>query len=103
VDSLLLYTDAWRSYRGSHPAHAPVPAKDPCNEDCEDRHPAPCNTYTEAGAVLPTYLGIFWGLNRQYLPLSVATSEVMINTQRGTSHLIRRMRISHVSVHTGNA
>jgi hypothetical protein len=74
----------------------------PCNEDCENRHPAPCNTYTEAGAVLRTYLGILWGLHQQYLPLYVATYEVMVHTKRNTSQLIRRMRISHVSVHTGN-
>jgi transposase len=102
--STLLYTDEWQSYRGSHPAHATVRhgvhewARD---ADGDGRREVHCNSCEGAGAALRTYLRAFRGVHKQYLPLYVATYEAMVNTKRVTSHLIRRMCMAKLSVHTG--
>jgi transposase len=105
VDSTILYTDEWQSYHGSHPAHVTVChrthewARD---EDGAGRCEVHSNTCEGEGAALRTYLRGFRGVHRQYLHLYVATYEAMVNAKRVTPHLIRRMCIGHVSVHTGD-
>ena len=104
ADSVTLYTDAWQSYRGSHPAHATVChgrhewARD---EEGDGQREVPCNTCEGAGAALRTSLRGFRGVHNRDLHLSVATYEAMVNTKRVTPDLIRRMCIGHLSVHTG--
>jgi len=40
------------------------------------------------------------GVHKQYLHLYVATYEAMVNMKRVTPHLIQRMCIGNLSVHT---
>jgi transposase-like protein len=102
--STLLYTDEWRSYRGSHPAHATVRhgvhewARD---DDRDGRREVHCNTCEGAGAALRTYLRAFRGVHKQYLHLYVATYEAMLNTKRVTPTLIQRMCVRDFSAYTG--
>jgi hypothetical protein len=102
--STWLYTDAWQSYRGSHPAHATVRhgvhewARD---DDGDGRREVHCHTCEGAGAALRTYLRAFRGVHQQYLHLDVATYEAMINAKRITPDLIRRMCLGDLSGHTG--
>lgn len=104
LDRTILYTDEWQSYRGSHPAHATVChstrewARDDDHDGVREVH---CNTCEGAGAALRTYLRAFRGVHKRYLHLYVATYEAMINTKRGTPHLIRRMCLADLSEHTG--
>ena len=99
-----LYTDEWQSYRGSHPGHATVShgvrewARD---DNADGQREVHCNTCEGAGAGLRTHLRAFRGVHKQYLHLYVATYEAMVNTKRVTSHLIRRMCMAKLSVHTG--
>jgi transposase len=92
--STLLYTDEWRSYRGSHPCHATVShgvrewARD---DDGDGRREVHCNSCEGAGAALRTYLRAFRGVHKQYLHRYVATYEAMVNTKRITPTLIQRM------------
>jgi hypothetical protein len=58
------------------------------------------NTCEVAGAALRTYLRAFRRVRKHYLHLYVATYEAMVNTKRVTSHLIRRMCMAELSVHT---
>jgi transposase len=75
--STLPHTDAWQSYRGSHPAHAPVRhgihawARD---DDGDGRRAVHGHTCEGAGAALRTYLRAFRGVHKQYLHLYVATN-----------------------------
>ena len=98
-----LYTDEWQSYRGSHPAHATVRhgvhewARDADRDGLREVH---CNTCEGAGAALRTYLRTFRGVHKQYLHLYVATYEAMVNMKRVTPHLIQRMCIGNLLVHT---
>ena len=104
VDSAILYTDEWQSYRGSHVPHATVChsahewARD---DDGDGRREVHCNTCEGAGAALRTYLRAFRGVHTQYLHLYVATYEAMVNTKRVTPQLIRRMCGADPSAHTG--
>jgi hypothetical protein len=50
-----------------------------------------CHSCEGAGAGLRTYLRTFRGVHQQYLHLSVATYEAMLNTKRVTPKLIQRM------------
>ncbi len=101
--SAILYTDAWQSDHGSHPAHATVChgirewARDDDHEGVREVH---CNTCEGAGAALRTYLRAFRGVHKQYLHLYVATYEAMVNVKRVTPHLIRRMCVGALSSHT---
>ena len=102
--STRLYTDAWQSYRGSHPCHVTVAhgvrawARDDNSDGQREVH---CNTCEGAGAALRTYLRAFRGVHKQYLHLYVATYEAMVNTKRVTPKLIRRMCFGDLSAHTG--
>jgi transposase len=104
ASSTRLYTDAWQSYRGSHPAHATVRhgihewARD---DDGDGRHEVHCNACEGAGAALRTYLRAFRGVHKQYLHLYVATYEAMVNAKRVTPKLIQRMCIIEPSMHAG--
>jgi transposase len=104
TDRTWLYTDEWQSYRGSHLAHATVRhgrhewARD---DDGDGRREVHCNTCEGVGAALRTYLRVFRGVHKQYLHLYVATYEAMVNAERVTPDLIRRMCIGNLSVHTG--
>jgi transposase-like protein len=99
-----LYPDEWQSYRGSHTFHAIVRhgvhkwARD---DDADGRHEVHCNTCEGAGAGLRTYLRAFRGVHKQDLHLYVATYEAMLNTQRVTPMLIRRMCVRNPSVYAG--
>jgi transposase len=101
--SAILYTDAWQSYHGSHPAHATVChgtrewARDDDHDGIREVH---CHTCAGVGAALRTYLRAFRGVHKQYLHLYVATYEAMVNAKRVTSPLIRRMCVGIRSVHT---
>jgi hypothetical protein len=101
--STQLYTDAWQSYRGSHPAHATVGhgvhewARDDEGDGCREVH---CNTCEGAGAALRTSLRGFRGVHTPYVPLYVATEEAMVNAKRVTPPLIRRMCVGNLSRHT---
>jgi len=99
----ILYTDAWPSYHGSHPAHAAVShgvregARANDHDGIREVH---CNTCEGAGAALRTDLRAFRGVHKQYLHRSVATYEAMANAKQITSHLIRRMCVGTRSLHT---
>jgi transposase-like protein len=103
ADRTWLYTDAWQSYRGSHPAHATVRhgihewARD---NDGDGQREVHCNTCEGAGAALRTYLRTFRGVHKQDLHLDVATYEAMINAKRVTPELIQRMGIGELSAQT---
>ena len=100
--STLLYTDAWQSYRGSHPCHATVAhgVREWARDDHGDgRREVHCNTCEGAGAALRTYLRAFRGVHQRYLHLDVATYEAMVKTTPVTPQLIRRMCIADLSVH----
>jgi transposase len=103
AESTWLYTDEWQSYRGSYPAHATVRhsvhewARD---DEGDGRREVHGNICEGAGAALRTSLRAFRGVHKQYLHLYVATYEAMVNTKRVTSHLIRRMCMAELSVHT---
>ena len=100
----ILYTDEWRSYRGSHPSQATVHhgmrewARD---DEGDGRREVHCHTCEGAGAALRTYRRPFRGVHKQYLHLYVATYEAMLNTKQVTPALIRRMCIANVLMHTG--
>jgi hypothetical protein len=104
--STQLSTDERQSYRGSHPVHATVRhgvhewARD---EDGDGRREVHCNTCEGAGAALRTYRRAFRGVHKQYLHLSVATDEAMVNTKRVTPTLIRRVCILNLSAYSGYA
>jgi hypothetical protein len=86
--------DAWQSYRGSHASHSTVchGVHEWARDDDGDGHrEVHCNTCEGVGAVIRTYLRVFWGVHKQYLHLYVATYEAMAKTKRLTSQLIRRM------------
>ena len=102
--STRLYTDEWQSYHGRHATHATVChsahewARD---DDGDGQREVHCNTCEGVGAALRTYLRAFRGVHKQYLHLSVATYEAMVNTKRVTPYLIRRRCVADPSVHTG--
>jgi hypothetical protein len=102
--STLLSTDAWQSYRGSHPFHATVRhgvhewAPD---DDGDGRREVYCTTCEGAGEALRTYLRAFRRVHKQYLHLDVATYEAIVNTKRVTPHLIRRMCVRDLSAYFG--
>jgi transposase-like protein len=103
TDGTILSTDEWQSYRGCHTAHAPVChrtrewARDDDHDGVREVH---CNTCEGAGAALRTDLRAFRGVHKQYLHLYVATYEAMVNVQRVTPPLIRRMCVGARSPHT---
>jgi transposase len=105
VGSTWLYTDEWQSYRGSHPDHATVRhgmhewARD---DDGDGRCEVYCNTCEGAGAALRTYLRTFRRVHKQYLHLYVATYEALVNAQRVTPKLIRRMCVRALSAHSSH-
>jgi transposase-like protein len=94
ADGTPLYTDAWQSDRGSHPAHATVRhgvhewARD---DDGDGQREVHCHTCEGAGAALRTSWRGFRGVHKQYLHLYVATYEAIVKTKRITPELIRRM------------
>ena len=98
-----LYTDAWQRDRGSHPGHATVRhgvhagARDAAGEGRREVHGHTCEG---AGAALRTSVRAFRGVHQRSLPLSVATSEAMIQTKRVTPRLIRRRCVHHLSAHS---
>jgi transposase-like protein len=102
--STRFYTDAWQSYRGSHPCHATVAhgvrewARDDNGDGERGVH---CHTCAGAGAALRPYLRAFRGVHKQSLHLYVATYEAMVHAKRITSELIRRMCLGDLSGHTG--
>jgi transposase len=104
ADRTRLYTDAWQSDRGSHPAHATVRqgvhawARD---DDGDGRREVHSNSCEGVGAALRTSLRAFRGVHKQYVHLYVATYEAMGNTKRVTSHLLRRMCMAELSGHSG--
>jgi hypothetical protein len=101
ADCTWLYTDAWQSYRGSHPAHAAVRHgvhEWAWDDDGDGRHEVHCNTCEGAGAALRTSLRVLRGVPKQYLHLYVATYEAMVHTKRVTPALIRRMCVRDLSV-----
>jgi transposase-like protein len=105
-DSTRLYTDEWRSYHGSHAAHATVCHRARAwarDDDGDGRREVHNNSCEGAGAALRSYLRVFRGVHKQYLHLYVATYEAMVNTKRVTPHLIRRMCVGDPSAHTGYA
>jgi hypothetical protein len=71
------------------------------DDDGDGRHEVHCNTCEGAGAALRTYLRAFRGLHKQYLHLYVAMYEAMLNTQRVTPTLIRRMCVCDLFTYTG--
>jgi hypothetical protein len=98
----LLYTDEWQSYRGSH--RAPITVCHGVPEwareaEGDGQREAHCHSCEGAGAALRTYLRVFRGVHKQYLHLYVATYAAMVNAQRITPELIRRMCL--LSEHTG--
>src|SRR5262245_27761825 len=101
--SATLYTDAWQSDRGSHPAHATVChgvhewARD---DDGDGQRAVHGHSCAGAGAALRTYLRAFRGVHKRYLPLYVARYEAVIKTKRVTPELIQRMCIGNLLVHT---
>jgi transposase-like protein len=101
--SAIVYTAAWQSYHGSHPAHATGChgirewARD---EDHDGVRAVHCNTCEGGGAALRTYLRAFRGVHKRYLHLYVATYEAMVNAKRVTSYLIRRMCVDIRSLPT---
>jgi hypothetical protein len=104
--STQLSTDAWQSYRGSHPSHATVRhgvhewARD---ADGDGRREVHGHTCEGAGAALRTSRRGFRGVHKHYLQLDVATDEAIVTAKRVTPHLIRRMCVGHVSAHTDYA
>jgi transposase len=105
VGRTVLYTDEWQGYHGSHTSHASVGhgthewARDDDGDGVREVH---CNTCEGGGAALRTYLRAFRGVHKRHLHLYVATYEAMVNTKRVTPHLIRRMCVADLSVHTGD-
>jgi len=104
ASSTQLYTDAWQSYRGSHPVHATVRhgvhawARDDDGDGRREVHGHSCEG---AGAALRTSLRAFRGVHTPYLHLYGATYEAMVNAKRITPELIRRMCLGDPSEHTG--
>jgi hypothetical protein len=102
--STWLYTDAWQSSRGSHPAHATVRhgihewARD---ADGEGRREVHGHTCEGAGAALRTSVRAFRGVHKRDLPRYVATSAAMVNAQRLTPALMRRLCLGNRSRHGG--
>jgi len=99
-----LYTDAWQSDGGSHPSQATVRhgVHDWAREDDGDgRREGHCHTCEGAGAALHTSLRAFRGVHKQYLHLSVATYEAMLEAKRVTPHLIQRMCLGDLEAHIG--
>jgi transposase len=99
-----LSTDEWQRYHGSHAAHATVchSAREWARDDDGDgRREVHCNSCEGAGAALRTYRRVFRGVHTQYRHLYGATDEAMVNTQRVTPQLIRRMCVVDLSSHTG--
>jgi transposase len=102
-DSTLLYTDAWQSYRGSHPAHAIVRhgvhewARDDGGDGRREVH---CHACEGAGAARRPSWRVFRGVHTQYLHLYVATYEAMANAKRVTPELIQRMCLRDRSAHS---
>jgi transposase len=100
----ILSTDEWQSYRGSHPGQATVRhgvhewARD---DDGDGRREVHSHTCEGAGAAPRTYLRAFRGVHKQYLHLSVATYEAMVNTNRVTPTLIQRLCVRDLSAYTG--
>jgi transposase len=102
--STTLDTDEGPSDHGSHAAHATVchSAREWARDDDGDgRREVHGHRCAGAGTALRTYLRAFRGVHTQYLHLSVATYEAMVNTKRVTPHLIRRMCGGDPSAHTG--
>jgi transposase-like protein len=103
ADGTPLYTDAWQSDRGSHPAHATVRpgihewARDDKGDGRREGH---CNACEGAGAALRTYWRAFRGVHKRYLHLYVATYEAMVKAKRITPALIRRMCLGCLSKHS---
>jgi hypothetical protein len=69
--------------------------------DGDGRREVHCNSCEGAGAALRTSLRAFRGVHKQYLHLYVATYEAMVNAERVTPKLIRRMCIIDPSMHPG--
>lgn len=67
----------------------------------DGQHEVHCNSYEGAGAALRTYLRAFRVVHKRYLYLDVATDKAIVNTQRVTPQLIRRMCIVNLSMHIG--
>lgn len=103
ADRTWLYTDAWQSYRGSHPSHAT--GRHGVHEwgrddDGDGQREVHGNTCEGAGAALRTYLRAFRGVHTQYLPLYVATYEARINAKWVTPERIQRMCIGELAAQT---
>ncbi len=87
----------------SHPCHATVShgvrewARDDNGDGQREVH---CHSCEGAGAALRTYLRAFQGIPTQYLHLSVATDEAMVNAKRVTPELIQRMCLGDLSALT---
>src|SRR5262245_24150277 len=98
----VLYTDAWQSDHGSHPAHATVRhgghewARD---DNGDGRREVHCHSCEGAGAALRTYMRGFRGVHTQYLYHDVATYEARCNAKRVTPQLIRRMCVGNQAAH----
>jgi hypothetical protein len=67
----------------------------------DGRREVHCNTCEGVGAALRTYLRTFRGIHKQYLHLYVVTYEAMVNANRVTPQLIRRMCVGDLAAHTG--
>jgi hypothetical protein len=70
------------------------------DDDGDSRREAHCNTCEGAGAALRTYRRVFRGVHKQYLHLYVATYEALVNANRVTSKLIRRMCVRAISAYS---
>jgi transposase len=101
--SAVLYTDAWQSNHGSHPAHATVRpgvhewARD---DEGDGRWGVHFHACEGAGAALRTYWRVFRGDHKPFLYHDVAPYEAMLNAKHVTPHLIRRLCVGDPAAHT---
>ena len=70
------------------------------DDDGDGRREVHSHTCEGAGTALRTYLSAFRGVHKQYLHLSVATYEAMVNTNRVTPTLIQRLCVRDLSAYS---
>jgi transposase len=106
-----LYSDEWRGYGGVETrlgiVHRAVRhgragqrewARDDDGDGCREVH---CNRCEGAGAGLRTFLRGFRGVHRYYLAEYVATYETVETAQHVSPHIVRRMCLGDLALHSG--
>lgn len=101
--STWLYTNAWQSYRGSHPCHATLCHSLPewaHDDDGDGRREVHGNTCEEVGAGLHPFQRLYRSIHTAFRYLYVTTYEAMSNVKQVTPALIQRMCRGDPSLHT---